>query len=118
MTAFLIPLGLTILFECLGAFLIGVREKKEYLLITLVNVLTNPAAVYLAEWIRQSVFSPVLAAVLMYGVLEPIVILVELVYYKIYGNDPDHAFGRSVILNLTSIMGGLLCRMVFGSIWR
>ena len=47
---FAFSLGLTIIIEIIFARLWGLKTKKETLLVVLVNILTNPAAVFFA-WI-------------------------------------------------------------------
>ena len=46
-SVFAVSLGLTLLFESAFALCWGLREKREFLIVFLVNVLTNPVVVCL-----------------------------------------------------------------------
>ncbi len=104
--SFLVPLGATVLLEVLTGFLLGLRGKKELLLVVLVNVLTNPLLHLLAggvyvlagrEWMRIAI----------YAVLEPLVILAEGWIYQ-FGLKVSHPYCMSFIMNLVSITGGVV----------
>lgn len=73
----LISLALTLIFELIFACIYGVREKTDILWVILVNVLTNPAVVWLHYRSRYDPQSPTgwitlgleIAAVLIEGFL-------------------------------------------------
>jgi hypothetical protein len=44
-----ISLAATIVLEVLGAALLGVRQRSDFMIIILVNIITNPAVVYLTN---------------------------------------------------------------------
>ena len=70
LTLFGVSLGLTLVFELAFAFCFGLRSGGELLLVVLVNVLTNPAAVWL-HW--------------CFGIPQiPLEIVVVLVEYYVY----------------------------------
>lgn len=104
------PLLLTILFELPAAFILGLRTKKELLLTVLVNIITNPLLVYLSLFLMYHLGIKT-GTILTYALLEPLVVYSE---YRIYQN---HLSGRnclvlSLLLNLVSILGGLLCQRI------
>ena len=103
-TTFLMSLVLTLLLELSAACLFKIKGK-DLLLVTLVNILTNPAAVLLS---------------LLFGnqraiqfIIEAVVILTEGCYYKKYGKEIRRAFLFSGVANILSYsMGKLINYMV------
>ena len=102
-----LSLGATLGFELAGAWLLGVREKRDYLLLILVNVLTNPILVLILNgiWLKFGIWP----AWYVMGPLEVGVVLVEgflfrgrLEYKKI------NPFVLSAALNGISVLGGML----------
>ncbi|MCL2323385.1 MAG: hypothetical protein FWC47_14935 [Oscillospiraceae bacterium] len=113
-SALAISLILTEVFEIGFFFLIGKRNKKDMMLLVLVNVLTNPAVV-LIYWMvfLYTDWNTVVTKIL----LEVSVVLIEGYYYKKFGQDFKHPFifsaaangfsyGMGVLLN--NLLGGLL----------
>lgn len=77
-----ISLASTIVLELLFALFWGIRNKKDLLLLCLVNLLTNPIVVfvyYIAKFYSD------LDLILIVLVLEVLAFLVEGFYYKRYG---------------------------------
>ena len=107
---FLKPLLLTILFEGIAAYLSGIRTWKQQLLILLVNVITNPLLVYFSLLLMYHLGIEA-GSILTYAFLEPLVILAEFLFYRRY-LEHDHPFKISLILNIVSIIGGLLCQRI------
>ena len=101
---FAISLGLTLLFELLIARLCNLRGR-DYLLVVLVNILTNPAVVYL---------DMVCAAYLPNGrdlwqiPLEIGAILIEGLCYAKYARSIRHPRMFALVANLFSYGCGLL----------
>ena len=108
---FLKPLFLTILFEGTGAFFLGVRDARDQLLILLVNIVTNPLLV---------LFSVILmyhlgidrAYLITYLILEPIVVYAEYRFYRTYLSTEKDPFRLSLLLNIISVTGGILCQLL------
>ena len=102
---FLVPLALTEVFELCGAYALGLR-KKALLLVVLVNALTNPLLNLVIALLGPGLPGNGLK-LLTYGILEPLVILAE---GRIYQSclEESHPYRISVILNMGSILGGLL----------
>ena len=111
LSVFVKPLLLTIVFETAAAYLLGIRNRKNILLVVLLNILTNPVLVLFSlllmyhEGVR-------IGRILTYAVLEPLVILTEYYFYQKYLISKKNPFVLSLILNLISILGGLLCQML------
>ena len=94
-----VSLGLTLVIELAVGALLGMRTGRQILLVILVNVLTNPAAV-LACWLG----APQLP-------VEVVVVIVEAVVYRWF--EQPHPLGKSLIANGISwacglILGGIL----------
>ena len=103
---FLRPLLRTVLIEAAAVWLIGIRNRKDLMLVVLVNVLTNPLLHLFARLFRM-VLSGTAASVLVLAVLELLVVLAEgWIYEK--GSEISHPYRISLILNMCSLTGGLL----------
>ena len=103
---FLRPLLRTVLIEGIAAWLIGIRNRKDLMLIVLVNALTNPLLHLLARMFR-TVLPGKTAAALVLAVLEVLVDFTEgWIYQK--GSGMSHPYRISLILNICSLTGGLL----------
>lgn len=101
-----ISLGLTIVLELAFAFAAGKRDRKNLLLVCLVNVLTNPVVV-LASYLgsHYTTWNPSLYKL----PLEIMAVLVEAYYYKTYGRDFRYPLRFSLFANLFSFgMGAIL----------
>ena len=110
LSIFIKPLFLTIIFETTAAFLLGIRNRKDILLVILLNILTNPVLVLFSSFLmyHEGVKT---GQALTYAVLEPLVILTEYYFYHRYLIARKNTFLLSLILNLVPILGGLLCQM-------
>ncbi len=104
------PLLLTILFEALAAYAMGLHTKKELLLTVLVNIITNPLLVYFSLFLMYHLGIET-GMILTYVLLEPLVVYIE---YRIYENCLSYrnCLLLSFVLNLVSILGGLLCQKI------
>ena len=109
LTSLALSLVLTLALET-GLFLLaGKRNKKDFLLLLLVNLLTNPAVV-LSYW---------LVAIYTYWdtriILIPIelfAILIEGYYYRKYGCDFRRPFLFSIVANMFSFWIGVLIQRI------
>ncbi len=101
-----LSLSLTLVIELGAAFLLGVRAKKDFLLLVLVNVMTNPPLVLLLDlWYLSRGMPPWY----LIGALEATVTAAEwllirrrLVYRRIA------PLLLAILLNTISFLGGLL----------
>lgn len=106
-----ISLGITVTLELLFAFTAGKREKKDLLLVCLVNVLTNPAVV-LAYYMATSYLA---WNTLLYKIpLETMAVLVEAYYYKSYGKSFRRPLLFSFFANLFSFGIGEIYNILGG----
>ena len=107
--ALVISLTLTILLESGFFLLIGKRNKKDLLLLVLVNIITNPVVVlsYLlallyADWDQSLIILP----------LELFAVLTEWFYYNKYGQDFRCPYLFSALANLFSFGTGVLLQRI------
>lgn len=100
-----ISLGLTLALELPFALLVGIRNKRDLLLVYLVNLLTNPPVVLIYYLFYY--YTRVAGWVVMLP-LELCAVLVETYYYKTYGWGFKHPFWFSLSANAFSFFGGLL----------
>ncbi len=106
-TYVLYPLALTIVLECSAAWIIGIRNRRDQFLIMLVNGITNPLLVLFGSILMYNI-GVRYGYILIYTVLEPVVILTEYRLYRAYLSPGHRVFLLSLVLNLISILGGML----------
>lgn len=103
----LLSLMATITIEVVCALLIGIRKKKDVLLVVLVNLVTNPAVVFSYYFLAMATLWNLWC---IKAVLEVLAVGVEALYYKRYGIKIKHPIGTAVLLNGISFgMGCLGC---------
>ena len=110
LTSLAISLVLTLALEAVFFLLIGKRDKKDLLLLLLVNVITNPivvlsfwlAALY-ANWNARLILIP----------LELFAVLAEGYYYKKHGRHFRRPYLFSLTANMISFGAGELVRLMF-----
>ena len=107
---FIKPLFLTLLFECTAAFLLGIRNRKDQLLIILVNIITNPVLVLFSLLLMYHLGIGK-AYLITYLIMEPIVVYVEYRFYREYLQTKKDPLLLSVLLNVISIIGGIICHL-------
>ncbi len=107
---YLKPLFLTIVFEGTAAYILGIRSIREQLLILLVNVMTNPLLVYFSLLLMYHIGIEK-GTILTYLILEPIVVMTEYHMYHSFMKNRN-AFILSLVLNLISVTGGILCQRI------
>jgi len=108
--ALAISLAMTLVLESGFFLLTGKRNKKDLLLVLLVNVLTNPAVVLL-YWlaVAYSGFNWIITI----AVLEVLAVLTEGYIYKRHGQDFKRPYGFSLFANMFSYCTGVLLQMMF-----
>ncbi len=109
LNVFIKPLFLTILLETAAAYLLGIRNRKDILLVILLNILTNPILVLFSLFLMYHLGVKT-GCLLTYVLLEPLVIFSECYFYRKYLISRKNPLLLSLILNLISIIGGLLCQ--------
>jgi hypothetical protein len=107
----LVSLSLTLILEVGFYLLVYIKKhnKKDLLLVVLVNIITNPAVV-LFYWLAM-IFTD-LNAVLVIIPLEIFAVLTEGYYYKKYGNNFKRPFLFSLSANALSYGTGLLIQLI------
>lgn len=96
----------TILIECILAFLLKVRERKDLLNIMLANIITNPIVVTLPIFIYFFNFNFFYYRFTFY-LLEIITVIVEgFIYHKFLKFKKIDPYILSLILNLSSYLIG------------
>lgn len=94
---FAVSLGATLILEVLVMIFLREHSKKNILLLLLVNLLTNPMAVYLAfvgEYITD------LPDILIQLPIEALVVLVEVGIYIWFAKDENWTIKRPVLLGI------------------
>lgn len=106
---FVVSLLLTECIESITAWCLGMRKKRNFLLIILVNCLTNPVVVYLIWIVRaygrtnEEVFSTVI-----YIMIEIFVVVIEGFIYRCYMKENKYPFLFSLCVNVISYGIGCL----------
>ena len=90
---------LTVLIEGLVALLWGLRGKKSFLLVLLVNVLTNPAAV-LVYWLYQMYAGD--NSMLVQIMIELVVVMTEAYVYRSFAADDRFQIPRPIRLAIVA----------------
>ncbi|MBQ2505410.1 MAG: hypothetical protein II526_03490, partial [Erysipelotrichaceae bacterium] len=80
LSIFVKPLLLTLLFEAGAALCLGMRNRKDLLLVVLVNILTNPPLVLLSNFLMYYLGIG-RGQLITYLILEVLVVYIE---YRIY----------------------------------
>lgn len=100
-----ISLALTLVLEGIFGLIWGVNGKRDWLLLLLVNVVTNPIVVTLHYCVSSAwVFT---------AVLEVSAVLVEWLAYRKWGRSVRPAFLFSLCANCFSYFSGLLINMLW-----
>lgn len=105
---FSISLLFTLLIECLFAFVWGLRRKKDFLLVTLVNIVTNPTAV-LSYWLYGMYYGRSLPVVQV-GI-EIVVVIAEALIYRSFAKEESFGLKRPVLFAV--LANGLSWGIVF-----
>lgn len=103
-----ISLGLTLGLELIFALIFMVRNKKDLLLVCLVNVITNPVVVFL-YYLAGGRGGPLLFLI----ALEVSAVIVEALYYRTYGGKIRHPVLLAVGANAFSFLLGKVIEMFF-----
>jgi len=109
LSALAVSLAMTLVLE-VGYFLLtGKRDKKDLLLVVMVNILTNPVVV-LTYWLVALYTNWNLIVVII--PLELLAVFVEGFHYKKYGNAFKRPYRFSLAANVFSYGMGLLIQML------
>ena len=109
MSGIVIALLLTIVIESAVLFLLKVRRREDYLLMALINVMTNiPANVLYQLNLHYNVINRWLRMAL----IEIAVVLVEWKYIKDYMRSDVRSLPAAVAVNVASFLGGIIWNML------
>ncbi len=110
MRGIVIALLLTIVIESVVLCLLKVRKKEDYLLMILINVVTNiPANVLYQLNLHYNIINKWLRMAL----IEIAVVLVEWKYIKDYMKSDVRPVLTAVMVNVASFLGGIIWNMLF-----
>ncbi len=105
MLRLIIALVLTIIIENTVLYILGVREKDDFLLMTLINVVTNiPANILYQLNLKYNVINEYICM----AVLEAAVVAVERLYMKKYMKKEMNPLQTALIVNAASFAGGII----------
>ena len=104
-----ISLGLTLILELAFAAIVGIRLKKDLLLVCAVNVASNPPAVLIHWFCMAYAFCQPLLSIIL---IETMVILTEAYFYRRY-TDMRRPFLFSISANLFSFGIGAILNILF-----
>jgi len=107
--ALLISLIATIALEALVFYASGKHDRKDLLLLVMVNIVTNPAVVLLYWFASDAGLNLALTTL----VLEAGAIITEGCYYKRYGRHFPRPFRFSIVANVFSYSIGFLAQLLF-----
>ncbi|NLC89909.1 MAG: hypothetical protein GX681_07600 [Clostridiaceae bacterium] len=110
LTSLGLSLALTLLFESLFFFIVGKRSKWDWLLLLLLNVLTNPVVVM--SWYLLRAFTK-LNLLLVLVFLETAAVVVEGCFYRKYAETIKRPFCFSLAANACSFGAGKLIEVLF-----
>lgn len=104
---------ITVIIECLLAFILRVKDKKDFLNIILVNLLTNPLLVSLTT--LSGVMISMEFRIILTIIMEILAFITEgFVYYKTLKYKKINGFVLSLLLNLASyFIGGLFNSIIW-----
>ena len=94
---FAVSLGATIVLEALVMLLLREQYKKNLLLLVLVNILTNPAAVYLSYLGK---YFTGLSDMLIQFPIEIVVVIIEVKIYTWFSKDENWLIKNPVLLGI------------------
>ena len=108
-TALALSLVLTIIIEAGFFLLIGKRNKKDMLLVILVNVLTNPVVVLL-YWLAA--YHTGINLIFIIVLLEIFAVITEGYCYRKYALEIKRPYAFSLAANAISFITGILLQQI------
>ena len=103
--ALAISLGLTLILEGLFGLIWGIKGKRDWLLLLLVNVVTNPIVVTLHYCVSSAWYVTI--------VLEVSAVVAEWLAYRKWGKTTCPAFLFALCANCFSYFSGLLINLLW-----
>ena len=104
----LTALILTILIEETVVFLLGYRNKNTFLVVVLVNVITNPIANYIV--MINNIFNIIEPNILLVIILEVLIVYIEwkILKYALPNQEKQSYLILSITMNLASFLTGII----------
>ena len=104
----LTALILTILIEETVIFLLGYRNKNTFLVVSLVNVITNPIANYIV--MTNNIFNIIKPNISLVIILEVLIVYIEwkILEYALPNQEKQSYLILSIIMNLASFLTGII----------
>lgn len=99
-----VSLILTEIFEILYAFIYGLRQRGEFFLLILINVITNPCAVILAYLGGNSLVITLL--------IEILVVIIEGGLYSLYSETVKKPYTFALCINALSYFTGVIINFI------
>lgn len=101
----------TLLLECIVAFILRVKNKKDYFNIVLVNLLTNPLLVSFT--VLSGILINMQFRIILTVILEILAIIIEgFIYHKVLKYKKINGFVLSLLLNISSYFIGSLFNII------
>lgn len=100
--------AITVILESLALYLMGIRNKRDFLLMFLVNIITNISANLVFAYMLRFINRYVLLVL-----VEAAVVMVECRYIRRYFTSKVDPLKTSLILNVISFTGGILWIWLF-----
>lgn len=109
----LMSLFLTIVFETIIGFICGIRGKYNFLVLALINAITNPVIVYIINVVL--IFCKINVAVIVTLILEVIVFLVEgRMFKRFLDYNKMNKYLLAFIINALSFSIGTIINIIGG----
>jgi hypothetical protein len=104
----LTALILTILIEETVIFLLGYQNKNTFLVVALVNVITNPITNYIV--ITNNIFNIIKPNISLVIILEVLIVYIEwkILEYALPNQEKQYYLILSIIINLASFSTGII----------
>jgi hypothetical protein len=105
---FLTALILTILIEKTVIFFLGYRNKNTFLVVALVNVITNPIANCIV--MANNIFNIIKPNISLVIILEVLIVYIEwkILEYALPNQEKQSYLILSIIMNLASFLAGII----------
>ena len=102
-----LSLTLTLIIELLFSFILGLRNKEDFKIIILANIITKPVVVYITN--LTALFTDSKMYILIVLLMEFSACIVEYIIYKKHLNlSKSMAFTLSLINNIASFSTGII----------
>lgn len=102
----------TLIIEIIVAFILGVRNKKDFINIVLINILTNPLVVSISIYINIRYGLEIRNMWIIF--LELSAFIIEgITYYKVLNYKKMNVFLLSLLLNFSSYFIGELINYIY-----